>query len=161
MSSDILKCSVKHQRFNKYQERLQTAQMDIPELVRSFSSVVKGQDDHSKEVHFAALSRNNQYILHDITRSDRVLESIDEHYQNIPNAGLAIADVWEQSADIKVKFDEMRSQYESNRDEILQRAENMKVSYDQLELLIKEGNGVSEEDFAAISSDLQASTLDA
>ncbi|PCI54952.1 MAG: hypothetical protein COB36_08860 [Alphaproteobacteria bacterium] len=161
MSRDIFECSVKHNTFNECQKRLQDAHARIPALASSFSDVVKGQDDSSMKNQFAVLSRNNQHILHDIVRSDRILAAIDEYYRDISDANSVSSDVWKQGTDIKIKFDEMHAQYDEGRDGMLQRAEHMKISYDQLVLLIKDSDSVSAEDFDVVHQDLKASTLDA
>lgn len=161
MSGNTFECSVKHNDFNACQERLQSAQRSIEPLVSAFAGAVKEQNDLSMGLVFAALSRNNQYILNDIARSDTLLEAVDKHYKDIPNADVARSDVWKQGTGMKVKFDEMRVQYEEGRDDMLQRAEHMKISYDQLMILMKEGGAVSAEDFDAVHQDLKASTLEA
>lgn len=161
MSGNIFECSVKHNDFNTCQERLQSAQRSILPLVSSFAGAVKNQDDLSMGLVFAALSRNNQYILNDIARSDTLLEAVDEHYKEISNADVTCLDVWKQGGGMKVKFDEMRAEYEEGRDDMLQRAEHMKISYDQLMILMKDGGRVSAEDFDAVHQDLKASILEA
>ncbi|PCI97534.1 MAG: hypothetical protein COB14_09020 [Alphaproteobacteria bacterium] len=161
MSGNIFECSVKHNDFNACQQRLQMAQNNVVRVADVFSDAVKNKNDLSIGLTFAALSKNNQSILDDIACADVLLAQVDEHYKDISNANSGSRDVWRLGRDIKVKFDEMRTQYEEGRDGILQHAEHMKVSYDQVMILMEEGDGVSVEDFDAVCQDLQASSLDA
>ena len=161
MSGNIFECSVKHNDFNACQKRLQMAQNNVIRVADVFSDAVKNNNDLSIGVTFAALSQNNQSMLDDIACADALLAQVDEHYKYIANADSSGRDVWRTGRDIKVKFDEMRTQYEEGRDVMLQHAEHMKVSYDQVMILMEEGENVSVEDFDAVCQDLQASTFEA
>ncbi len=160
MSDNIFECSMKHKLFNDCQKTLADANARIPKLASLFSDMVKSQDEDSMKVGLAALSRNNQHILNDIKRSDVTLEAIEDHYRDIPDADSVSYNVWRSGKDIKANFDHLRSQYEEGRDDMLQRAEHMKVSYDQISLLIKDKEELSAEDFDAVCQDLESSALE-